>query len=102
MKCADQVGSVVHRDLGLVVKRLVEVAIVRLVVFPLDGEDRYAEILDHSGGGVVLVLNGLEAQRATSAPPALRVSIRLAVSVVTCRQADKRRPRSGFSLANCS
>src|SRR5437660_8812331 len=42
-----------------------------------------------------LVESGLEAQRTTSAPPALRVIIRLAVSLVTCRQAETRSPESG-------
>src|SRR5207237_10218160 len=35
-------------------------------------------------------------------PPALRVSIRTAVSVVTCRQAPRRTPLRGCSLANRS
>ncbi len=46
------------------------------------------------------VLKGLEAHRATAAPPALSVCIRVAVSVVTCRQALRRIPLSGFSFAN--
>ena len=48
------------------------------------------------------VLSGLEAIRTRSAPPAWRVRARLAVSAVTCRQADMRRPASGFSLAKRS
>src|SRR5512136_2515185 len=48
------------------------------------------------------VLSGLEAQRASSAPPALRVAARLAVSVVMCRQADILAPLRGFSLAKLS
>jgi hypothetical protein len=48
------------------------------------------------------VLKGLEAQSTTSAPPALRTSARLAVSVVMCRQADTRMPCKGFSLAKRS
>src|SRR5579885_276430 len=43
------------------------------------------------------VLRGLEAMRTTSAPPAWRVRARLAVSAVTCRQADMRRPARGLS-----
>ena len=46
--------------------------------------------------------SGFEAQRTRSAPPAFRVRARLAVSAVTCRQADIRIPASGFSLANRS
>src|ERR1700681_1206573 len=41
--------------------------------------------------------SGLEAQRTRSAPPALRVMARFAVSVVTCRQAASRWPLSGCS-----
>src|ERR1700736_1990442 len=44
-----------------------------------------------------VVDSGLEAQRTRSAPPALRVMARLAVSVVTCRQAASRWPLSGCS-----
>src|ERR1700682_6373523 len=42
-----------------------------------------------------LVERGLEPHKATSAPPALRVSIRFAVSLVTCRQAATLSPLSG-------
>src|SRR6478752_2451006 len=38
----------------------------------------------------------------TSAPPAWRVRVRLAVSAVTCRQQAMRRPLSGFSRLNRS
>ena len=46
--------------------------------------------------------SGLEAARWTSAPPAARVRIRFAVSVVTWRQAPIRRPASGRSRSNRS
>src|SRR3954453_22431763 len=46
------------------------------------------------------VESGFEAQRTTSAPPAFRVRIRFAVSVVTCRQAETRKPLSGCSVSN--
>ena len=48
------------------------------------------------------VLSGLLAQSVTLAPPSLSVSARFAVSVVTCRQPDRRKPWRGFSLANRS
>ena len=48
------------------------------------------------------VESGLEAHSTTSAPPALSVRIRLAVSLVTCRQAAMRMPSSGRSAANRS
>ena len=46
--------------------------------------------------------SGFEAHSTTSAPPALSVTARLAVSVVTCRQALRRRPLRGRSFANRS
>src|SRR5438105_10698224 len=49
-----------------------------------------------------LVDRGLEAQSTTSAPPTFRVTIRLAVSLVTWRQAEIRSPSSGFSVLNRS
>src|SRR6202030_1140206 len=44
------------------------------------------------------VESGWEAQRTTSAPPSRRAIIKLAVSLVTCRHAETRRPLSGCSL----
>ena len=41
---------------------------------------------------------GLEAQRTTSAPPAFSARARLPVSLVTWRQADRRRPAQGLLL----
>ena len=46
------------------------------------------------------VLKGFDAQMRKSAPPALRVCARAAVSVVTWRQAAMRIPARGFSEAN--
>jgi hypothetical protein len=43
------------------------------------------------------VERGLEAHTTTSAPPATKVRARLAVSEVTCRQAEMRKPSSGRS-----
>src|SRR4030095_4574317 len=48
------------------------------------------------------VESGWEAQRAICAPPALRVSISTAVSVVTCRHAPRRMPLSGCSCVKRS
>src|SRR6267143_5285019 len=48
------------------------------------------------------VLSGFEAQSVMSAPPACRVCIRWAVSLVTWRQAETRTPLSGFCLRNRS
>src|SRR5487761_1222917 len=47
-----------------------------------------------------LVESGFEAQSTTSAPPALSVSIRFAVSLVTWRHAASFSPLSGCSLVN--
>ncbi|MBA7701217.1 hypothetical protein ES703_109950 [subsurface metagenome] len=46
--------------------------------------------------------NGFEAHRVTTAPPALRVLIKLAVSAVTCKQAPILIPFNGFLLKNSS
>src|SRR5256886_11489345 len=46
--------------------------------------------------------SGLDAHSATWAPPAWRVIARFAVSVVTCRHADRRFPASGRSPRNRS
>src|SRR5215212_9330246 len=48
------------------------------------------------------VSSGLAAQSATSAPPAISVRVRFAVSVVTCRQTPMRRPANGRSRAKRS
>src|SRR5438094_3041171 len=48
------------------------------------------------------VESGLDAQRTTSAPPAFKVRARLAVSVVTCKQAEIRYPESGCSRSKRS
>src|SRR5271168_750143 len=47
------------------------------------------------------VESGFEAHSAIDAPPSRKVIIRLAVSVVTCRQAATRIPASGWVLMNC-
>src|SRR5262249_28904251 len=46
------------------------------------------------------VESGFDPHRNTCAPPACSVRARFAVSVVTCRQAEIRRPLSGRSFAN--
>src|SRR5208337_1795307 len=46
------------------------------------------------------VESGLEAHSTTSAPPSRRQTARLAVSAVTCRQAEIRMPFSGWFLMN--
>src|SRR3954468_9235524 len=48
------------------------------------------------------VESGFEAQRVRSAPPAWRVCMRWAVSLVTCRHAETRSPFKGFDLAKRS
>src|SRR5829696_2836826 len=48
------------------------------------------------------VSSGLAAHNATSAPPAISVRTRFAVSVVTCRHIPTRQPSSGRSRANRS
>ena len=46
--------------------------------------------------------NGFDAQSATCAPPSRKVRIRLAVSVVTCRQQPMRLPLNGLVFLNRS
>ena len=61
---------------------------------PLSTQDDTAAALVHE--------YGFEAQRASSAPPALRVRMRLAVSVVTCIHAENRMPLNGCSFSKRS
>ena len=51
---ADDVGAVVHGDVGPVVDAGVDVRVVGLVVLALDGVDADAVVLDERGGDVVL------------------------------------------------
>ena len=51
---ADDVGAVVHGDVGAVVDAGVDVLVVGLVVLALDGVDAHAVLLDQRGGHVVL------------------------------------------------
>src|SRR5208282_6142559 len=46
------------------------------------------------------VESGFDAQSTMSAPPSRNAIIKLAVSLVTCRQAETRSPFSGCSFAN--
>jgi hypothetical protein len=54
VKHRDQVGAVVHRELGLRVERAREVLVVRVVVLALDGKRRDAVFLHERRGHVVL------------------------------------------------
>ena len=54
MEDADDVGAVVHRDVGLVVGGRLDVRVVRVVVLALDGEDGGVELLHERGSDVVL------------------------------------------------
>ena len=51
---ADQIGAVVHGDVGLVVQRGVDVLIVGFVVFAFDGIDGDFIVGDKRGGDVIL------------------------------------------------
>ena len=51
---ADDVGAVVHGDVGTVVDAGVDVPVVGVVVLALDGVDAHAVLLDERGGDVVL------------------------------------------------
>ncbi len=54
MQQGDQVGAVVHGDVGLVVDGGKNVAVVGIVVLALDGEDRNVVIAHQAGGHVIL------------------------------------------------
>ena len=100
---ADDVGAVVHRDLRAVVDRRVDVRVVGVVVLAADGEGRRRRSAPTRAAATSsCVDSGFDAHSTTSAPPAFSVRIRLAVSVVTCRQAEMRRPSSGFSRSKRS
>ena len=55
----DQVGAVVHGHLGLDVQGLVDVAVIGVAVFALDGEGGDAFMLGQIGGHVVLGAQGI-------------------------------------------
>ena len=56
---ADDVGAVVHGDVGAVVDAGVDVRVVRVVVLALDGVDADAVVVDQRGGHVVLRAQGV-------------------------------------------
>ncbi len=89
----NQVGAVVHRDLRLVIDRRQDVAVIRVVVLALDGEDGNVVIAHQAEAATSsCVDSGFEAHSTTSAPPSRRQMARFAVSAVTCRQAETRMP----------
>jgi hypothetical protein len=78
---ADDVGAVVHGDVGPVVDAGVDVAVVGLVVLALDGVDAHAVLLDQGGGDRVLRAQRIGGAEHDVGAPATRVRMRLAVSV---------------------
>ena len=50
----DEVGAIVHGDVGLVIDRRKDVVVIGVVVFTLDGVDGNALIADQAGGNIVL------------------------------------------------
>ena len=54
MEDADDVGAIVHRDVGLVVGGRLDVRVVRVVVLALDGEDGRVVLLHERRRDVVL------------------------------------------------
>ena len=55
----DQVGPVVHTDLGFEIQSLVDVAVIGVAVFPLDGEGGDLLVLGEKRGHVVLGAQGV-------------------------------------------
>ena len=99
----DEVGAVVHRDVWLVLEGGGDVAVVTRLVLPLDGVDRDVEVVDQAGRDVILGRERVRGNEDQVSPAGdWRVRARLAVSAVTCRQADIRKPASGFSISNRS
>ena len=82
----DDICAVIHGHMRAVGNRRLDVTIVGGIVL-LDGKSRDAFMLDEGGSHVILGTERIEAQSRTSAPPAFNVMARLAVSVVTCKQA---------------
>ncbi len=50
----DEVGAIVHGDVGLVIDRREDVVVIRVVVLTLDGVNRNALIADEAGRNIVL------------------------------------------------
>ena len=92
MNATDNVCTIIHSDLRQGINDGIDMLVVGLSVFALDGINRNFEMLHQRCRGIILVERGFDAQSVTSAPPAFKVRIRLAVSVVTCRQAPMRTP----------
>ena len=87
-------------DMRLMIDGGFDMTVIGFIVFALDGEDGDTVMLDQRGGHIVLRAERVRGAQATSAPPACNVFMRLAVSVVTCRQAVTRMPLSGCSRLN--
>ena len=89
--------------IGLPVEHRLDVRVVQRVIDATDRENGDVVTPTTSRAAVAsCVDNGFDAHRATSAPPAFSVRMRLAVSVVTWRHAAIVMPSSGFSFSNRS
>ncbi len=84
------------------IQHSMDVFVVGLVGLPFDGKNRDLIARNQSTATSSCVESGLEAVSITSAPPACKVVIKFAVSVVTCKQAETRTPCKGFSFENRS
>jgi len=56
---ADQVATVIHDDIGLVVEYRVQMLEIRLVVFAFDSEYRNLVLSHQSGGNIILGAKGV-------------------------------------------
>ena len=67
VNCANKVGAIVHRDVGLMVQGGPNVLVVGIVVLTLDGENRNLIVIDQSRSDIVL-----RAQRVAGAQDNIR------------------------------
>ena len=103
VQARDEVAAVVHGHRGVEVENGVDVGEVGLGVLAADGPGGDALVAHERGGHVVLGRQRVRcAGEDQSAPPAFRVRRRLAVSVVTWRQAAAMEPSRGRSFVNRS
>ena len=98
MQGADQICTIIHCQMGFVVNSCIDMFVINLVTLAFDSESGDFVSRNQCGCYIILVESGLEAVSTISAPPACNVVIKLAVSVVTCRQAETRIPFRGCSF----
>ena len=103
VRCHEQVGAVVERDLRPAVEQRDDVRHVAVQILAAQCPNLDGFVEHQRRRDVILrVDSGFAEQSATTAPPAFSARTRFAVSAVTCRQAAIRIPSSGRSAAKRS